>query len=122
MMFIILLFFPLIFFEKAFINNAGALRFVFKWLSQLLTVKFSNLSFSNREALFTKQSKYLSLDLENLIILLISFFGYGEFKDYQKQKVSNLFYSTIINYEESKKERNIKKLIEIILAIAKAYD
>ena len=46
--------------------------------------------------------------------MLISFFGYGEFKDYQRQKVSNLFYSTIINYEENKKEITIKKLIEVV--------
>ena len=57
-MLIILLFFPLIFFAKPFDNKAGALRFAFKWRSQLLTVKFSNLSFSNKDALLIKQSKY----------------------------------------------------------------
>ena len=49
-----------------------------------------------------------------IIILLISFFSYKEFKEYQRQKVSNLFYSTVIDYEESKKEKTIKKLTEII--------
>ena len=63
---------------------------------------------------FLNNKKKLIVFLILAVILLISFFGYGEFKDYQKQKVSNLFYSTIINYEESKKERTIKKLIEII--------
>ena len=46
--------------------------------------------------------------------MLISFFSYKEFKEYQRQKVSNLFYSTVIDYEESKKEKTIKKLTEII--------
>ena len=63
---------------------------------------------------FLNNKKKLSVFFILIVILLISFFGYGEFKDYQRQKVSNLFYSTIIDYEESKKERTIKKLIEII--------
>mgnify|MGYP001452626866 CR=1 FL=1 len=63
---------------------------------------------------FLNNKKKLIVFLILAVILLISFFGYGEFKDYQKQKVSNLFYSTIINYEESKKEKTTKKLIEII--------
>ena len=63
---------------------------------------------------FLNNKKKLLVFFILIVILLISFFGYGEFKDYQRQKVSNLFYSTIIDYEESKKERTIKKLIEII--------
>ena len=63
---------------------------------------------------FLNNKKKLLAFLMVILILLISFFGYREFRDYQRQKVSNLFYSTIINYEESKKERTIKKLIEII--------
>ena len=35
-------------------------------------IKFSNLSFSNNEALFTKQSKNFIFDLENLIIFFTS--------------------------------------------------
>ena len=61
----------------------------------------------------TNKKKFLAF-LTIVVILLISFFGYGEFKDYQRQKVSNLFYSTIINYEENKKEITIKKLIEVV--------
>ena len=63
---------------------------------------------------FLNNKKKLLAFLVIIVILLISFFGYGEFKDYQRQKVSNLFYSTIINYEENKKDRSTKKLIEII--------
>ena len=68
-----MLFPPLIFFENSFDKRAGALRFVEICFSQLLELKFSNLSFSNNEALFIRQSKYLSFDLANLIILFISF-------------------------------------------------
>ena len=63
---------------------------------------------------FLNNKKKLLAFLIVILILLISFFGYQEFRDYQRQKVSNLFYSTIINYEESKKEKTTKKLIEII--------
>tara|TARA_B100000886_G_scaffold144575_1_gene98321 strand:+ start:1086 stop:1730 length:645 start_codon:yes stop_codon:yes gene_type:complete len=63
---------------------------------------------------FLKNKKKLLVFFIVIVILLISFFSYGEFRDYQRQKVSNLFYSTIINYEESKKDKTIKKLIEII--------
>ena len=68
-MLIILLFSPLIFFANSFDNNAGVLKFVLKCLPQLFVEKFSNLSFSNKEALFIKQSKYFNMNLENLIIL-----------------------------------------------------
>ena len=63
---------------------------------------------------FLNNKKKLLVFFILIVILLISFFGYGEFKDYQRQKVSNLFYSTIIDYEESKKEKTVKKLTEII--------
>ena len=43
------------------------------------------------------------------MLLIISFFGYGEFKDYQREKVSNLFYSTIIDYDENNKEKTTDK-------------
>ena len=63
---------------------------------------------------FLNNKKKLLVFLILIVILLISFFSYGEFRDYQRQKISNLFYSTIINYKENEKERTIKKLIEII--------
>ena len=45
---------------------------------------------------------------------MISFFGYGEFKDYQREKVSNLYYSTIIDYDGNNKEKTTDKLKQII--------
>ena len=63
---------------------------------------------------FLNNKKKLLAFLLVVVIMLILFFSYGEFKDYQRQKVSNLFYSTIIDYEESKKEKTVKKLTEII--------
>ena len=62
-MFIILLFFPRIFLENSFDKRAGAFKFVEICFSQLSEVKLSNLSFSNNDALFTKQSKKVILKL-----------------------------------------------------------
>ncbi len=55
---------PLIFFANSFVNTAGAIRFIEICFSQELEVKLSNLSFSNNEALLTRQSKNLIFDFE----------------------------------------------------------
>ncbi len=52
--------------------------------------------------------------LITIVLLVISFFGYAEFKDYQREKVSNLFYSTIIDYNDNNKEQTTDKLKQII--------
>ena len=62
-MLIILLFFPLIFFENSFDKRAGALRFVEMWFPQLFELKFSSLSFSNKDALFIRQLKNFNFNL-----------------------------------------------------------
>ena len=46
--------------------------------------------------------------------MIISFFGYEEFKDNQRERVSNLFYSTIIDYDGNNKEKTTNKLKQII--------
>ena len=72
MILIILLFHFLTFFANSLDNNAGVLKLVLKCLLQLFNEKFSNLSFSNKEALLTRQSKNFSFDFANLIIFFIS--------------------------------------------------
>jgi len=67
-MLIILLFLLFIFLANSFDKYAGALKFVLKCLPQLSVVKFSNLSLSNSEALFIKQSKNFNFFLQNLTI------------------------------------------------------
>ena len=58
--------------------------------------------------------KKLLVFLITIVLLIISFFGYGEIKDYQREKVSNLFYSTILNYKENDKGKTTSKLKQII--------
>ena len=60
------------FFENSLDKSAGVLKFVLKCWPQLSVVKFSNLSFSNNEALFIKQSKYFNLDFANFTSLFKS--------------------------------------------------
>ena len=56
----ILLFLPLTFLANSLDKKAGAFKLVAICLSQLMEVKFSNLSFSNNDALLIRQSKYFS--------------------------------------------------------------
>ena len=58
--------------------------------------------------------KKILIFLITIVLLIISFFGYGEFKDYQREKVSNLFYSTVIDYEKNNKDKTATKLTQII--------
>ena len=63
---------------------------------------------------FLNNKKKILIFLITIVLLIISFFGYGEFKDYQREKVSNLFYSTIIDYNDNNKEKTTDKLKQII--------
>ena len=63
---------------------------------------------------FLNNKKKILIFLVTIVLLIISFFGYGEFKDYQRERVSNLFYSTIIDYDGNDKEITSNKLKQII--------
>ena len=63
---------------------------------------------------FVNNQKKILIFLITIVLLLITFFGYGEFKDYQREKVSNLFHSTIIDYDGNNKEKTTDKLKKII--------
>tara|TARA_Y100001980_G_C14460168_1_gene242261 strand:+ start:42 stop:686 length:645 start_codon:yes stop_codon:yes gene_type:complete len=66
------------------------------------------------KSFFLNNKKKVLTLLTIILFLIISFFGYAEFKDYQREKVSNLFYSTIIDYEEKEKGQTSKNLIQIV--------
>jgi len=46
--------------------------------------------------------------------VIISFFGYKEFKKSQTIKISDIYNSTVINYSSETKDETINKLIEIV--------
>ena len=66
------------------------------------------------KSFFLNNKKKILIFLVTIVLLIISFFGYGEFKDYQRERVSNLFYSTIIDYDGKNKEKTTNKLKQII--------
>ena len=66
------------------------------------------------KSFFLNNKKKILIFLITIVLLIISFFGYGEFKDNQRKKVSNLFYSTIIDYDDNNKEKTTDKLKQII--------
>tara|TARA_B100000963_G_scaffold224050_1_gene195345 strand:+ start:119 stop:763 length:645 start_codon:yes stop_codon:yes gene_type:complete len=63
---------------------------------------------------FFNNKRKILIVLISFVLLIISFFGYGEYRDFQREKVANLFYSTTINYEENNKEKTISNLTQII--------
>ncbi len=66
------------------------------------------------KSFFLNNKKKILIFLITIVLMIISFFGYGEFKDNQRKKVSNLFYSTTIDYDGSNKEKTTNKLKQII--------
>ena len=63
---------------------------------------------------FIDNKKTLLSILIVIILSLLIFFGYSEFKKNQKIKLSNLYNSIIIEYDDTKKIKSAENLIEII--------
>ena len=59
------------------------------------------------------KKKIISLVLF-LILLVVIFFGFGEYNQNKKIKLSDLYNSTLINYSENNKDLTLKNLIKII--------
>ena len=64
---------------------------------------------------FLKNKKKLIAFLLVFILILISFFGYKEFKKRQKIQISNLYNSTILSHSKKNRDLTISNLEEIIL-------
>ena len=63
---------------------------------------------------FVQNKKKIISGLIILIILLISYFAFGEYQDSKKVKISDSFNSITINYSKNNKEKTAKDLIKII--------
>ena len=63
--------------------------------------------------LFHNKKKIIS-GLIIVVILLISYFAFGEYQDSKKVKISDSFNSITINYSKNNKEKTAKDLIKII--------
>ena len=63
---------------------------------------------------FIQNKKKIISSLGVIIIILISYFVFGEYRDSKKIKISDSFNSITINYSESNKQKTAKDLIQII--------
>ncbi len=63
---------------------------------------------------FIHNKKKIISSLGVIIILLISYFAFGEYQDRKKIKISDSFNTITINYSEKNKEKTAKDLIKII--------
>ncbi len=63
---------------------------------------------------FTKNKKPLIFGFSLIIILIITYFTFVEFKERKRVKISNHFNSIIAEYSENNKEISKKALIELI--------
>ena len=63
---------------------------------------------------FIHNKKKIISGLGVIIILLISYFAFGEYQDRKKIKISDSFNSITINYSENNKEKTAKDLIQIV--------
>ena len=63
--------------------------------------------------LIQKKNKIISIFIV-IIILLISYFAFGEYQDRKKIKISDTFNAITINYSESNREKTAKDLIQLV--------
>ena len=63
---------------------------------------------------FIHNKKKIISGLIFIVILLISYFAYGEYQDRKKIKISDSFNTITINYSESNKEKTAKDLIQLV--------
>ncbi len=63
---------------------------------------------------FINNKKKLLFLITFLILILLSYFGYNEYKIKNKIKISNLYNSTVINYTADNKDLTVGNLIEVI--------
>ena len=63
---------------------------------------------------FIQNKKKIISSLGVIIIILISYFAFGEYQDSKKIKISDSFNSITINYSESNKQKTAKDLIQIV--------
>ena len=66
------------------------------------------------KSFFLRNKKKLIVSLFIVIISLIGYFGFKEFKKNQKIELSNFFNSTVIEYSTNNKETTTNKLIDIV--------
>ena len=63
---------------------------------------------------FIQNKNKIISSLSVIIILLISYFAFGEYQDRKKIKISDAFNAITINYSKSNREKTAKNLIQLV--------
>ena len=63
---------------------------------------------------FVSNRKIIIISISLIILIIIAFFGFDEFKSKQKIKISDLYNSIIVDHEDVNKDKTLKSLINII--------
>ena len=66
-----------------------------------------------KKLIFDNKKKIIYVVL-SLVLFVVIFFGFSEYKQSKKIKISDLYNSTLINYSENNKELTLKNLVKII--------
>tara|TARA_B100000035_G_scaffold266296_1_gene238953 strand:- start:1653 stop:2297 length:645 start_codon:yes stop_codon:yes gene_type:complete len=74
----------------------------------------TNTRFEKFKNFLKKNYKKILSFLILIIIIVLSYFGFNEFKDQKRIKISNLYNSAIIGYSQNNSEETKKILLEII--------
>ena len=64
--------------------------------------------------LFLDNKKKIIFLVSSLVLSIIIFFGFSEYNQKKKIKISDLYNSTLINYSENNKDLTVKNLVKII--------
>ena len=86
----------------------------FKSMDEDTTIIDSNTRNEKIKSFFTNNKKKLFSVLAFIVVSIIVFFGYSEFKKNKKIKLSNLYNSTIIGYKEATKLKSAETLVKIV--------
>ena len=86
-----------------------------------ITIVNSNTRIEKYKNFFLKNKKKLIGFVSFIILVLIVYFGYIEFTKKQKIQISNLYNSTVIEFNKNNQEITKKKLIDIVKKKEKTY-
>ena len=86
-----------------------------------ITIVNSNTRIEKYKNFFLKNKKKLIGFVSFIILVLIVYFGYIEFTKKQKIQISNLYNSTVIEFNKNNQEITKKKLIDIVKKKDKTY-
>jgi len=70
---------------------------------------------------FIKYKNLLASFIVSIIVIIVTFFIFKEYKDNKKTQISNLYNSTIIGYSKTNQENTTKDLIKLIKAKDTTY-